>query len=594
VHANYKTDDERIRAASTYSKDLELEADSLGLLRLGKTGYDCNEAISSFFVLQFSELPFEDYEFNPSFLENPVMKLPKDLLLDSIRPINLENDMDDDSYSSHPNIATRRKMLTHTLGRMRDYGNQKFVSTPDEFFMVRKICRFETVRIMLNDRNYCPALYNAYILQQQDTGSIYLKTCIGKALYGMAKYKNHGTFGDISEYYGKKEGNQQQVYHIFGTLNANQLNMLALRYLYNLSRLDSSYTIVAMRNDLAFEAVSINDIHYEDMQQMHAIFVAVKKDTAAPVAKDTVKTAQIVKEKESTGFVSKYDKLRVAKKKQDEQKVTDTQKADESKYYMLAFADVETREDVKQMFASAEKTVNDNIAAEKAEREKLSKMTPYQIKLMKKNEVAGQGQALGIDTVIYTQPFYYLISRKDRLKLIESENLQLKLSETILKNAVQNGLKVNLLDPKSFTANDVDKYNDMAVVNDWLNERFDHEDDLNIIPLETDRADVVAMKYHTTHFGYTGGYTVREKKQFAIFWVVVSVIFPPVLIITIPNALIPKYNTYYYTLLYNTKTGKNELNSTIHMKSKASINGRMHNQMMQIKKHPKPIHTIVS
>lgn len=204
----YNTYDDQIRTASSYSKELELEADSIGIARLAKSGYDCEEAVSSFFVLQFSELPFEDYEFDGKFLENPIMLLPKDLFLDSVRPINLENDMDDDTYSSHPNISTRRKRLEAILSGMSDCGVQKFVEEKNAFFTVRKICRFETVRIMLNRRDYLAALYNAYVLQREDSNSLYLKLSIGKALYGMAKYKNHSQYSDVSEYYGKKEGNQ--------------------------------------------------------------------------------------------------------------------------------------------------------------------------------------------------------------------------------------------------------------------------------------------------------------------------------------------------------------------------------------------------
>ncbi len=584
TRTTYKTSDEKIRMASAYSKDLELEADSLGLRRLEKTQYDCNEAVSSLFVLQFSELPFEDFEFNPSFLENPVMKFPKDLLLDSIRAIDLENDMDDDTYSSHPNIATRRKNLKKMLNGMAGYGNEKFISSPTEFYTIRKLCRFEAIRIMLNNREYCPAFYDAYILLKDDTASLYLKTCIGKALYGMSKYKNHGSYTDVSEYYAKKEGNQQQVYHLFGTMKSEQLNLVALRYLYNLSKLDSSFSIVAMRNDLALEAVSINNIHYEDLKETYTIL----NDTVGiPISGEQMDKTETDKEKHSSGYTSKYDKLREAKKKSEVEKVTETKKADASKYYMLAFADIENREDVVEMFAVAEKRKVEIESAKKAESEKKAKLTSLQRKQLEKLESTGQNLALGIDTVLCAEPFYYMVSKKGRIKLIKSENLQLKFSESIRRNAGQTRLVVTLLDPKSFTTNDVDKYNDLAVVNDWLDERFDHEEDIEILPLETDRTEAIAAKYHTSHFCYTGAYTIREKKQDAGFWLVASILFFPLLAITIPNALIPKSNTYYHTLLYNTKNGKLEVNTAIHMKSKGGINTKMVGLMTHIKKRKK-------
>jgi hypothetical protein len=588
----YNTYDDQIRTASSYSKDLELEADSLGLLRLEKTGYDCDEAISSFFVLQFSDLPFEDFEFNPDFLENPVMKLPKDLLLDSITPINLDNDAEDDSYSSHPNIATRRKKLENTLDHMSGCGNQKFASTPEEFYMIRKICRFETVRILLNRRDYCAAFYNAYILQKADSQSIYLQTCLGKSLYGMAKYKNHGSYSDVSEYYGKKEGNQQQVYHLFGTLDATQLNLIALRYLYNLSQKDSSYMILAMRNDLADEAVHLNDVHLPDMKKNYTIFLEVQKNSSDTAIKKTEPVNQPVQDNNSSGsstYVSKYDKLRQAKKKLEEKEVVETQKSDASKYYMLAFADIQDRPDVKKMFDDAENSAAEKDAAEKAEKERRAKMSSYQVRKEeqdKKSNNRKEGLALGIDTVVYVDPFYYAEDDRHGLKLIQSETQQLEFSAEIRENAMYSGLNIDLLNPKSFTANDVDKYNDMATVNDWMGERLDHEDELDMLPLETDRMMEVSKKYNTTHFCYTGVYTYKQKREGRGTIILFSILCYPILPFGIAYALTPEHHTYYYTLMYDVKTGKPDIIRTIHLKSKSKkgyINSIMYDMMVQIK-----------
>lgn len=592
----YNTYDDQIRTASSYSKDLELEADSLGIMRLQKTGYDCNEAISSFFVLQFSDLPFEDFEFNREMLENPVMKLPQDLFLDSVRPINLENDAEDDSYSSHPNIATRRKKLEETLDRMTGCGNQKFASTPDEFYTIRKVCRFETVRIMLNRREYCAAFYNAYILQKTDSTSLYLETCIGKSLYGMAKYKNHGSYSDVSEYYGKKEGNQQQVYHLFGTLDATQLNMLALRYLYNLSKQDSSYPVMAMRNDLAEEAVRLNDVHLADMKKNYAVFLEVKKDTADTSQKKTETAVEPVKDNasESKTYVSKYDKLRQAKKKLEEQEVVETKKSDASKYYMLAFADIQDRPDVKNMFDLAESSAAEKEAAEKTEKEKRAKMSSYQIRKEEQDKKANnrkQGLALGIDTVVYVDPFYYAEDDRHGLKLIQSETQQLEFSTEIRENALYSGLNIDLLNPKSFSANDVDKYNDMATVNDWMGERLDHEDEIGMVPLETDRMMEVSQKYNTTHFCYTGIYTYKQKRDGRGTIILFSILCYPILPFGIAYALTPEHHTYYYTLMYDVHTGKPDIIRTVHLKSKAKkgyINSIMYDMMQQIKSEKKP------
>jgi hypothetical protein len=589
----YNTYDDQIRTASTYSKELELEADSIGIARLSKTGYDCNEAVASFFVLQFSELPFEDIEFDGKFLENSVMQLPHDLFLDSVKQINLENDMEDDSYSSHPNIATRRSRLETILDGMSGCGVQKFAASEQSFYCVRKICRFETIRIMLNRRDYNAALYNAYVLQKQDSTSNYLHRCIAKSLYGLAKYKNHGEYSDVSEYYGKKEGNQQQCYHLFSKLDAPQLNMLALRYFYNLSQTDSSYEIMAMRDDLAEEAVRMNDIHYVDMKKTYAIYLEMKNvapDTAAKKA-----DVKLVEEQgsDSKAYVSKYDKLRQAKKKQEQQEATETKKSDASKFDLLAFGDILDRPDVKQLFATAENSAAEKEAVKKAEQDKLDKMSSYERRKMEQKKNSSQkkeGLNLGIDKVVFVDPFYYMADDRKGLKLIKSETQQLEFSNQIRENAGYSGLNIDLLNPKSFTANDVDKYNDMAIVNDWMGERLDHEDDMEMIPLETDRMMPLVKKYNTTHFCYTGVYTYTQRRENRGSIILLSILCYPILPIGIAYALTPEHDTYYYTLMYDVTTGNVDVKNTVHLKSKSKdgyINSIMYDMMLQIKRDKK-------
>jgi predicted Zn-dependent protease len=588
----YNTYDEQIRTASSYSKELELEADSMGIARLQKTGYDCNEAITSFFVLQFSELPFEDYEFKAGFLENSVMKLPMDLFLDSVKQINLENDMDDDSYSSHPNIATRRNRLEKILDGMSECGNQKFSSTPEKFYTIRKICRFETVRVLLNRRDYCAALYNAYVLQAEDSSSHYLKVCIAKSLYGMAKYKNHGQFRDVTVFYGKVEGNQQQCYHLFSKMDAPQLNMVALRYVYDLSLIDSSYTIIAMRNDLAEDAVELNDIHYADMKKTYAAFLEAQKN---PI--DSAEIKKVVKEKietdpasDSKTFVSKYDKLREAKKKKEKEEAAETKKSEKSKFNLLAFADIQEQPAVIKMFEAAEGVAAEKAAAKEAEEARLAKMSEYQRRKLeqKKNSSDNKnGLCLGIDTVVFVDPFYYMADDRKGLKLIESENQQIEFANQIRENAAYSGLMIDLLNPKSFTENDVEKYNDMSIVNDWMGERLDHEDELEIIPLETDRIIPVTVKYNTDHFCYTGIYTYKEKREGRGYYLLLSVFLYPALPFAIAYAVTPEHHTYYYTLMYNVKTGTPDVIQTITLKSKSKdgyINSIMYDMMLQIRR----------
>lgn len=592
----YNNSDEQIRAASSYSKEMELEADSIGLVRLSKTGYDCDQALASMFVLQFAELPFEDYEFNAGVLENPIMILPKDLFLDSVRKINLDGDMEDDSYSSHPNIASRRNRLEIILESLNNCGNQKFTMTAQTFFVIRKICRFETIRIFLTDRNYVPAFYNTYVMQREDSTSNYLRLCMGKALYGIAKYKNHELYSDVSEYYGKKEGNQQQCYYFFQKTSAVQMNMIALRYLYNLSKTDSSFFVLSMRNDLADEAVRINELHFEDMKKTYALYLETKNVALV----DTVKKVEPViveqpkqEESDSKAYVSKYDKLRKEKKKQEQNQAVETKKSDVSKFYLLAFADVLNKPDVRAMFDLAEENAAYRAAMEKLEMEREDKMSNLEYQKEKEygnKETRKKGMSLGIDTVVYVDPFYVIADDREGVKLIKSETEQLEFCNQIQENANYANLSIDLLNPKALGADDVEKYNDLAILNDWISERLAHTDEMEMISLESDRIMPLTIKYNTTHFCYTGIYTFKQKRSGRGLIIFCSIICYPLFPVGLAYALTPERHTYYYTMLYNVQTGKADVKHTAHLKSKAKagyINSVMYDMMLQIKREKK-------
>ncbi len=593
----YSNSDDQIRAASSYSKELELEADSIGLIRLSKTGYDCDAALSSMFVLQFSELPFEDFEFNASILENPVMVLPKDLFLDTVQKINLDNDKEDDTYSTHPNVAARRKKLEIILDDLTGCGNQDFTMSAKTFFFIRKICRFETVRILVNERDYVAAFYNTYVLQKEDSTSNYLRLCMGKSLYGIAKYKNHDQYSDVSDFYGKKEGNQQQCYYLFQKASAVQMNMIALRYLYNLSKTDSSFFVTSMRNDLADEAVRLNDVHFEDMKKTYALYLEIKNapvvDTTKAKVIDTVKVAVQTDDADSKVYVSKYDKLRKEKKKQDLTQAVETKKSDASKFYLLAFGDVMDNASVKAMFDLAEERTTTKNAADKLVQDKRDKMSSYELRKEEQygaNEMRKKGMSLGIDTVVYVDPFYVMADDHKGIKFIQSETEQLEFCNQITENAGYAKLSIDVLNPKTFGANDVEKYNDLSILNDWIGERVAHEDEMEMVPMETDRMIPLMKKYNTSHFCYTGIYTVKQKREDRGFIIFFSIICYPILPFGIAYALSPEYNTYYYTLMYDANTGKPDVSREVHIKSKSKkgfINSIMYDMMVQIKREKK-------
>lgn len=63
----YSGADNRIRLLSTFSKEKEFEADSLGFLRFASNGFRIDESKSMMDILLYSEMPIMNSYFQPAF-----------------------------------------------------------------------------------------------------------------------------------------------------------------------------------------------------------------------------------------------------------------------------------------------------------------------------------------------------------------------------------------------------------------------------------------------------------------------------------------------------------------------------------------------
>ena len=89
-----------------YSKELESEADDLGLYLFKKTNYSAEAAQGVFDVLLYSYLPFDEVEFDTTFFDDGSYNFPSEFFIDTVSVITAEEDYDDEE-STHPNIKKR-------------------------------------------------------------------------------------------------------------------------------------------------------------------------------------------------------------------------------------------------------------------------------------------------------------------------------------------------------------------------------------------------------------------------------------------------------------------------------------------------------
>ena len=77
------------------------------------------------------------------------------------------------------------------IGDRETKGDLKFKISENTFLTVRNLARFESVNISLVNRQYLDAIYSIYLLKRKFPNNKFLDFSLAKALYSLAKYKNH-------------------------------------------------------------------------------------------------------------------------------------------------------------------------------------------------------------------------------------------------------------------------------------------------------------------------------------------------------------------------------------------------------------------
>lgn len=231
---------------ATYSKEKELEADALGLAIFNKTAYNRKHVTSCFEILKKISEPFVEVPFSISFFETNNLKWSKNHFKKVVELVEYDNEYDD-SYSTHPNIFTRKKALSSTLSA----GEKDFVISKERFNTAKKASQFEHCRIALLNAEYYDALYTAYGLLKKHPNNKYLNTVIAKALYSVSYHKSRTSSPLENINASNYKGNQQALYHFFQTLNVKEASVLSTDYIWRLSNTHNSKELNRLR-DLSF------------------------------------------------------------------------------------------------------------------------------------------------------------------------------------------------------------------------------------------------------------------------------------------------------------------------------------------------------
>lgn len=533
--------DEKVMAQTNYSQHQELEADSEGFTEYYiPSSYSLNAYEGVFDVLRFSHLPFNEIPFNKSFFETSDYILPNTYFLDNVSPIDMDEDYDD-SKSTHPNVKRRREVIRRIAEKHNNENRKNFILPQADFIKARDMARFECIRLFMGTGDYTNAIYNSYVILKDHPDNFYLKRSIAGSLYAIAKYKNQRAIRRVVPRYQNIEGQSQQLYHLFSTIDRLQLNVLALSYAWKLysENPDDRY-LKTICQDLVRDLVNEHSI-LDPHEHFYDKGIAFFKEKSNNGNTEEVDDANL----------SKYDRIR-------QQSGSDA--LDPSNYYRFAL--VNAMQDSESELIEFFEYYKERHLTPQQKRVRDRERKDERFKENRANEK--KGRALGIENIVVVDPFYVRLDErvKDGIRYMRSAGNQKKTDDRI-SNSIDmiDNLSATILNPRELESNDAEMFNDISDLKFWFSERMKH-DDFWIASSEYPFVEHLIEKYGTEYFNYPGVISVRIKKQdlaMKIMFYLFTVYLAPLIIYEVLNA---ENVTFYYNILFDLRKGTVEYAQT--------------------------------
>ena len=449
-------------------------------------------------------------------------------MLESTAAITAEADYDD-SRSTHPNIKTRKLEILKKLNP-KDTGVNYLISKPT-FDYSQRLARYEISRLYLNNGSYASAIYHTFLLQKKYGEDKYQKLTVAKALTAASVYRNEGMLYKIIADWKDIEGASQQVFHIFEKFEREDLNTLAVAYTYELYRqYPDDKTIKVLFSKALRQLVFENDLKPSDF---------ISSDSSISSEESLLSLLDSVAAPDGGSRSSKIARIQQLKKEQSQKKL------EREEYYRSAFVNYWNDSLFSSTFDEFANRYESMSYSEK-------KGSGHR----KKREKYDPNYSLGIDSILCVSPEYAKLDerKKDGIKYLSSEERQEKYREELLNISNDINLHTELLDYKDIQPYEVDKFNDLSLIKNWIDERLMHE---NVSALVSDfnYMEPIIKKYGTPYVSYTGNLSLRVKERNVAGRLIYSalLIYPFPFMLT--AVLIPDHESFNFYFLFDLTNG---------------------------------------
>lgn len=483
------------RQLSNYRKENELEADKKGIEIYLASEYIIDGIFTSFEMLLYSYLPFIERNFDSTFFNTEILKIPSVFFPDTTNEISLADDYDDE-YHTHPNIKTRIDSSFQVLGDSNTNGRLKYKISETEFKRIRNLARFEGVNLLLSERQYGKALYTIFLLKKEFPNNRFLDLCLVKALYGLTKYKNADRYEEVTEELSEIEGSSFILHYFLEKVDQIELNIIAYRHAYDMFVKYPDDQIFALyEKDLKSELAINSGLDFQDLQSVS--YKSYIDEINKPIPIFNIDDSIVAIENSN---ISRYDKIYLKKILTEyKTKSNDDVIEDINPYYHYGLYDL----------VNNGKFVNE--LKEISQREKEKKEVEISRKQARKIKKQLQPK---FDKLVIVDPLFKHFEKKDEENYEKQERQKMESLEYLQQDDPNLNLDWVLIDTKLLEEESVVEYNEIGLIYQWRQEVMAN-DSLQMISSSHDVMQELETKYGTNHFlfvAFIGHKTAKEAK----------------------------------------------------------------------------------
>ncbi len=526
---------DRIEKLSQYSKEKEFEADKIGIYMYHAAGYSVDEIFSTFEVLMYSYLPFDEIEFPYSYFNSSNIFIPTILFPTKKYEIKAEEDYDDE-FSSHPNIKKRKEAAEKEVGTITNWEKTTQFLGNDRFNLVRNLARFESVRSDIIDASYGNAIYTVFLLEKDFPNSLFLKQMKAQIWLNMMLYKSGNMGAKMVDKTSEYEGESAAVHFFLKKLNREGMITMALRQIYDLhieNKDDFEITTIYARfikeisEDPKFKIESFSKKSFSEAANDYLI---AQKDSNKVVIQDTV-----------TKVSSKYDRIK-------NKKNADTpENFDSTKFYLYGLADIMVDTEFLKLYDD-----NKKIQIEKEQEiEKYKALTNSQQKAYNKKKAKNE-YSLGLKELIVVEPMV-MSYKKGEVNNIKSEKLEKDFSSAIESSAKNAGVTTYTIDSRGLNDKGTQGFNERSLLISLLNQLAE-EEDVNIFPVDFQLLNEIKTNYGTSKVMFS---LVEHNysPNLSFTGIFSSILIYPILFVYVPLGILSGNNTQMNVLILDLENG---------------------------------------